>query len=367
MNLTEYQRQAFTTAKIDWSDARKQHIPSFGIVGELGSVTSEMKKRLRDGQAYTDAHENLIEEFGDLLWYVGALATRHGLQLEQLAKATKATNSKPTVYGHVYAMVNGFAKVMSAIDAIEGAQSRRANARLAQALSVALNSTLAAIKRERIDLEVVLKANLVKAKSMFGPSTVRPARCFDAKYASYERLPRRINVQFLERPRGTDRLEVVLRVNEMNIGDRLTDNAVKDDGYRFHDAFHLAYVAVLGWSPVVRATFRCKRKSNSKVDEVEDGARATIVEEAIAQTVFNYARGHSNLVGLDRIDHDILKLIQRMVRGLEVEKCALHEWQRAIFVGFEAFRHLMKHRGGWLMIDAENRSLSFSREGPVVG
>jgi NTP pyrophosphatase (non-canonical NTP hydrolase) len=367
MKLAEYQRQAFTTAKIDWSDSRKRHIPTFGIVGELGSVTSELKKWLRDGSAYTDGHENLIEEFGDLLWYMGAIATRHDLQLADLAKSEEKQAATRSTYGHVYAMVSAFAEVVAAVDAIDVASNSARKARLTRALSAALQATLAAMKRERVDLVRVLKANLAKAKSMFGPGSTRPARCFDAKYPSYERLPRQINIHFLERSRGPGRLEVVLRVNEMNIGDRLTDNAAKDDGYRFHDAFHLAYTAVLGWSPVVRATFRCKRKSNSAVDEVQDGARAAIVEEAIAQTVFNYARSHSMLKGIDRIDHGILKLIQRMVQGLEVEKCALHEWQRAIFVGYDAFRFLKEHRGGWLLLDAETQSLAYSREGPVLG
>lgn len=367
MNLADYQRQAFATAKIDWNDPKKRHIPAFGIVGELGSVTSELKKGLRDGKAYTDGHKNLVEEFGDLLWYVGAVATRHDLQLVELATAPRVAGSTRTTYGHVYAMVRSFADVIAAVDAVDAAPSKSRNARLARALSAALQTTLTAMKRERLDVDRVLKANLAKAKSMFGPSSPRPARCFDATYASYERLPRRVTVQFVERSRGSGRVEVVLRVGELNIGDRLTDNAAKDDGYRFHDAFHLGYAAVLGWSPVVRTTFRCKRKSNPSVDEVQDGARAAIVEEAIAQTVFNYARGHSNLVGLDRIDHGLLKLIQRMVRGLEVEKCALHEWQRAIFVGFEAFRQLKQHRGGWLVLDAETQSLAYSREGPVLG
>jgi hypothetical protein len=117
-------------------------------------------------------------------------------------------------------------------------------------------------------------------------------------------------------------------------------------------------------SPVTRAIFRCKRKSDPQKDEIEDGARAIIVEEAIAHTVFNYALGHSMLKNLDRLDHNILNLIGRMVRNLEVKDCQLHEWQRAVLVGFQAFRSLSKNRGGWLLLDAETRSLNYSREGP---
>lgn len=367
MNLDEYQKRAFATAQIDWGDPRKRHIPTFGVVGELGSLTSELKKTLRDGKAYTDGTRNVVEEFGDLLWYVGAVASRHQLYLQALADSVPRVEVPRGPFGHIYAMVSAFARLVAVAPDLGTDLTRAERRRVARALGQALRATLLAIGRERLDLGAVLRQNLRKVTGVFGPEVIRPARCFDASFPTYERLPRSIGVQFLERERGPGRLEIVLRINDINIGDRLTDNAKDDDGYRFHDAFHLAYAAVLGWSPVVRATLRCKRKSDSHVDEVQDGARAAIVEEAIAQTVFNYARGHTMLEGLARIDNGILKLIQRMVRGLEVSRCAPHEWQRAILVGFEAFRALKRNRGGWLVLDAETQRLTYSKEGPVVG
>jgi NTP pyrophosphatase (non-canonical NTP hydrolase) len=367
MTLDDYQRKAFATARINWNDPRGRHIPAFGVVGELGSLTTEIKKSIRDGEAYTEGPDNLTEEFGDLLWYVSAVASRHDLQLQILSRRTKPLTVRRSAFGHVYAMVSAVATLVALVEEYDAEPTARKKRLLAKALGTTLQTTLAAIQREKLDLAKVLRTNLRKGKGMFGASSVHAARCFDAKYPGYERLPRSMNVQFLERERGPGQVEVVLLVNHVNIGDRLTDNAHRDDGYRFHDAFHFAYAAVLGWSPVVRATLRCKRKSVPKIDEVQDGARAAIVEEAIAQTIFNYARGHSMLAGLDRIDHGILKLIQRMVRGLEVEKCELHEWQRAILVGFEAFRALKDNRGGWLILDAETRGLGYSSQGPVAG
>jgi MazG-like nucleotide pyrophosphohydrolase family protein len=367
VRLDEYQKRAFATAQIDWSDARKRHIPTFGVIGELGSLTSELKKTLRDGKAYTDGARNLVEEFGDLLWYLGAIASRHGLDLQAFARRPFTVRSPRSAFGHIYAVVSACAALIAVVPDLGVDLPAAQRRRLAQSLGLAVRTTLHAIQRQDINLNTVLTENLRKVNGAFGDGAVRPARCFDVRFPGYERLPRSIGIHFLERARGPGRIEVVLRVNDLNIGDRLTDNAKRDDGYRYHDAFHLGYAAVLGWSPVVRSTFRCKRKSDAHIDEVQDGARAAIVEEAIAQTVFNYARGHSMLEGLDRIDHNLLKLIQRMVRGLEVRRCALHEWQRAIFVGFEAFRALKRNRGGWLILDAETQSLTYSKEGPVVG
>jgi hypothetical protein len=62
----------------------------------------------------------------------------------------------------------------------------------------------------------------------------------------------------------------------------LTDNSRRVDAYRFHDAIHMGFMAVLGWSPTMRAALRLKRKSDQQTDECEDGARAIFAEEGLA-------------------------------------------------------------------------------------
>ena len=96
-------------------------------------------------------------------------------------------------------------------------------------------------------------------------------------------------------------------VDGVQMGDPLTDNAYKPDGYRFHDVFHLACAAVLGWSPVVRKLLGRKRRSQPELDEIEDGGRAIATEEGISALVFAYARDHNWLEGVTSVDYDILK------------------------------------------------------------
>jgi hypothetical protein len=368
MTLDEYQGKAFVTARIDWEDLAAREIPLLGVVGELGSVASEMKKGIRDGKAYTDARAHLAEEFGDLLWYIAAVATRHQLSLGTLSRQGSTPAESAGIYAHLYALVRAVADLVVAVQMHDSGPSLARKRKVEACLAGALTALLLAIRREKLKLNDVLSENLQKGESKFGPSPKEaPAPCFDRNFPTYERLPRELRIQVLERDRGGGRVEVILRSGDMNVGDRLTDNAAEDDGYRYHDVFHFAYAAVLGWSPVIRDLLRCKRKSNPKIDEVQDGARAAIVEEAIANTVFQYAQGHSLLRNLQHVDHAILQLICRMVRGLEVQGLAMHEWERAILVGFEAFRRLNEHRGGWLMLNAESRSLTYSRDGPVVG
>lgn len=83
---------------------------------------------------------------------------------------------------------------------------------------------------------------------------------FDADYEAAERFPRRVVAVFRGTREGS-RVEVRTEINGRIIGSALTDNAYQDDGYRFHDVFHLAYAAILGWSPVLRSLLRLKRQS----------------------------------------------------------------------------------------------------------
>jgi hypothetical protein len=150
----------------------------------------------------------------------------------------------------------------------------------------------------------------------------------------------------------------------INIGDRLTDNKFEEDDYRFHDVFHLAYAAILGWSPVTRALFRVKRKSTPTVDENQDGARAILIEEGIATWIFNHGLENHDFRYADGLDYPLLKAIRRFVAGYEVENCPLWQWEAAILEGFRVFRQLRKRRRGWIVADLRQRSIKFQETRP---
>ncbi len=86
MDFKEYQEKAKTTIQhYDVNDSVKTVIPFLGISGEAGSVLSELKKHLRDGNNYTSFEKNLRQELGDVLWYISAIATQNNLLLEDIA------------------------------------------------------------------------------------------------------------------------------------------------------------------------------------------------------------------------------------------------------------------------------------------
>lgn len=205
----------------------------------------------------------------------------------------------------------------------------------------------------KIPLQEIAQANAEKAESLYSAGGVI---VFDETYPVDERLPRKFTVNFYEKPleRG---VYVKISVNDVVIGDALTDNAHEDDGYRFHDVFHLAYAAILGWSPVTRSLLKRKRKSNSKIDEVEDGARASIIEEAVSILIFNQASDRGFYQDTSSIDIGLLKTIRRMVSGLEVKACTAKQWQNAIRQGYAAFAALKKYSGGNVVVDLDLQTI----------
>jgi len=208
--------------------------------------------------------------------------------------------------------------------------------------------------------------NADKVQSMFAPG--RPSPLHDEKDKLLEQFPRRFNVDFV----SIDNDTAVMLVNGMQLGDPLRDNADRSeqerhgviDGYRFHDCVHLAFAAVLGWSPVLRGLMKRKRKSNKAVDDAQDGARAQIVEEMVVKLAHSYAIGvdaRTLLHGRKHVTMDLLKLIQVLTGQLEVKTNKLWEWEKAILDGYRIFDQLRRSGRGRIRVDLTNRSVSFSK------
>ena len=87
MEFNDYQDKAKSTIqKYQTDKITNIVIPYLGIIGEAGSVISELKKKLRDGDSYTNFKNKLKEELGDVLWYISAIASQNNINLEDIAK-----------------------------------------------------------------------------------------------------------------------------------------------------------------------------------------------------------------------------------------------------------------------------------------
>lgn len=294
MDFYEYQKQAIDTGQA-LQNADGMAIAILGVVGEIGSLSSEYKKFLRDGESHRLFPERIAEELGDILWYLAAFANKFGL-----------------------------------------------------------------------DLNAIAEQNLEKCRDRWGWRNAQGgesnAFLFDNSLQEQERFPRKFEVRITEFAQdGSTKMQAF--VNAKQIGNDLTDNSYANDGYRFHDVFHLSYAAILGWSPVVRQMLGCKRKSHPKIDEIEDGGRAKVIEEAISALVFCYAQDHDFFEGITELDYELLKQVKNLTSGLEVSQRSLCDWEKAILAGYEVWRQVNQNGGGIISLDLNSRSISYRPSG----
>ena len=83
LTVADYAEQALTTDK--HSDGGSLTFPLLGLFGETGSLLSEVKKKQRDQKSYKGYAGAVVEELGDVLWYLTAVASRAGISLDEIA------------------------------------------------------------------------------------------------------------------------------------------------------------------------------------------------------------------------------------------------------------------------------------------
>ena len=205
-----------------------------------------------------------------------------------------------------------------------------------------------------LTLEEVADFNLSKTGRRWLPVGADKAarKLFDEDFPPSERLPRQMDIS-IEEESGI----AITTIDGAKYGDPLTDNRYDDDGYRFHDICHLSYASILGWSPTMRALMRRKRKSAPKVDEVEDGGRAIVIEEGISAMVFSYAERRNFLEGAEGVNYDLLRTIKDMTSHLEVRARTEGDWERAIMKGFYIWRQVKAKGRGRIYADLEQGTI----------
>jgi MazG C-terminal domain len=290
-------------------------VPMLGLAGEVGTLLVEEKKRYRRDSKIDDWPNFVSIELGDLLWYTATVVRHAGLGLEEVADR---------------------------------------------------------------DLE-----RAARSSSLSTDDTERKSS-FDAGFPATERVPRQLHLRFRERtvnyqavvtmtllaatpnafpngpiPQGAHKFQG-FKVGEA-LGNEVTDNSRRVDAYRYHDAIHFGFLAVLGWSPDLRGLLQVKRKSNSLIDETEDGARAIFAEEGIAAILAKQATLSRQFEAPTLVPEDLLDLIALVVEDLEVSNLPYRLWREAISQGFTVMRQLSEAGGGYVLADLDARSLQYSK------
>lgn len=379
LTFSEYQLQAQRT-DLRRHDKPDVTFPLLGLFGETGSLLSEVKKKQRDSVAYVGYEASVLEELGDVLWYLVAVSARANIGLDELAvnidrglEDWQSTGATDLRFDVLEAPASGIAAAPSAAferrllalagevgllmtDHYAGRLERNRSALKGRLIAI-LRALRDAAHEAGLTLEAAAKANLEKIFDRW-PTEKHYPPLFDTTFQEIEQLPRRLMIDISEVQVG-GRTVALLTRGGAPIGDPLTDNREGDDDYRFHDVFHLSYAAHLGWSPTLRRLLRVKRKSNPLIDEVQDGARAILIEEGIATFIFNHAQRLALFDGIDAIDYGLLKSVRSFVSGYEAERCPLWLWEEAILEGYRIFRQVRQHRGGRVTVDLVERSIRY--------
>lgn len=435
MLVSDYDRFVQQTDKTQGkSQSERRDIAIFGLAAEIGSVTAAIKKRLLAGNAtdgWSTPNDEIVHELGDVMWYCFALARianengkpvnifahdisnlrreiggdgeravklRYILDPKKRSAFLKAAELFPKLtrnmrfedYQNIAfltartsgkVLVGVCLAVLSQLTAElfrhdlpdielelnQAMESRPVNdilGEIAWHIS-ALASTYG------LSLEEIANANMTKVSQRY--KRTNPTQLHDRRFPKQEQFPRQFEVVVVSTSRGRSRMYL----DGKRLGDDLTDNAYEDDGYRFHDVMHFANVAKLGWSPVLRDLMKRKRKSKPRTDEVEDGARARIVEEAVIKAIHSEGvrlaqlrnpskRRDKQHLFLNRseISNHFLDFIRNFVAGLEVDKNQSWEWEDAIVDGYAIFHQLRNEGQGTIIVDLERRSVEFD---PRVG
>jgi NTP pyrophosphatase (non-canonical NTP hydrolase) len=366
--LNEYQRAAMQTDQNQRRGMDGLAFPLLGLFGEIGTLLSALKKKQRDKDSYVGYSEAVIEEFGDVLWYFSNVASRAALNIGDLAQRAfhdrenqngfeRDRSGSPNSPEFEAAVIALGGKVGLLLNQFSAGKLGNDRDLLADHLANVFYALVQAASVADVDLQEAARNNIQKVYSRW-PKTREHTPLFDINFEESEQLPRKIEMHIVE-TQVAGKTCVIQLCNDVEIGSRLTDNKIIEDDYRFHDVFHLAYAAILGWSPCLRALFKVKRKSKPEVDETQDGARAILIEEGVSTLVFHHALRLNYFASVKSLDYPLLKAVRDFVSGYEVDQCPLWQWEQAILDGFEVFRKLRNHRRGVVVADLVERSITF--------
>jgi len=213
-----------------------------------------------------------------------------------------------------------------------------------------------------LTLDGIAVANLAKTATRWGDRDSGPAawtrpHLFDEGFPEAEQFPRQMTAEVSESVEANGLATVRLTIDGKAYGDPLSDNSTNDDGYRFHDVLHLVHIAMLSWSPTMRRLMKRKRKSQPTIDVAEDGARATIIDEGVVEMVFDYARRHDFLDGVERIDYELLRAVKRRTSSHEVSVRSVPEWEQAILEAYRIWRPIRAQGGERFRLDLVERKV----------
>ena len=322
MELDEFQERALQTKQYPLDKPEHASAAAFGLVQATGSIARLFKKHLYKNLDLNSYRDFLRRELGDLLWYTAIVAKAFKLDLEDIAqKNLEVTHS-------LYS---------DGPDSLAG-------------LPTFDDRPTGCPDTQRFPRRLVFRFG--EARKDDGPLTA----CITLVAAEPNAFP---DGPTTENGRGVAGFEV-----GKQLGDDLTDNSRRPDGYRFHDAIHMGFLAVLGWSPILRRLLKLKRKYDPTIDESQDGARAAFAEEGLSHILARLSEKRQSFQTPGSVDGITLEIFDEATSELEVNELPKWLWRVAILRAFVVLQQLNDAHGGYVIADLDQRTLIFQTTYP---
>ena len=345
-----------------------------GLFGEIGSFLAIYKKMARGEKSnLIKAKKDVVEELGDIFWYFILLCIKSKIDLNKLLSTFQHKELEKN--GKKLTLVTNFASApfvqvidetdqLPTLDSHDLLVTSKILLELIESDEIEVSfqnffiNYLSIINKLNISLKEILEANILKINDRFIPIEDLDLTKyeFDKGFSEEKKKKKIFEIKFVTKANKKS----YMKLNNVFIGDALNNNHRDDDGYKYHDVFHLAFATVLHWSPTFRALIKHKRKSNPQIDETEDSGRAIVIEEGLSAWLFaKHKLDKIDLTNENNITYGMLKTIREFVHGYEVEKCPLQLWVSAITQGYSVFNQLSSHKGGIVKCDLVNRKITF--------
>lgn len=175
-----------------------------------------------------------------------------------------------------------------------------------------------------------------------------------------DQLPQIFEVEFKEVEKdGTPHVSVFY--NGMQIGNDLDDNTNTEDGYRYHDCFHLIYFVRFGSSHVMDVLLGIEQNKKMQrppqreiVTEMQ-----TSVEEALPLMSFNL-RQKETWVKADKPVPAFLDIMCDLAKTAHIDPVPSHKEMSDLIGDFYKNIDLLHHnRGGILVCDRTHKTVTY--------
>lgn len=221
--------------------------------------------------------------------------------------------------------------------------------------------TTALATTARLDLGEVDSARLATLDDACIAVTCAAPAAFDADCCEAQQLSLQLTFRFDENTDPTGRRVVTVNLTSTQrpaadrpaaatgshplqpgdrLGEPLTDDVHRPDGYRFHDAIYLGSFTALSWVANLQALLGRKRESHPIVDEGEGNARATFTEDGLAAVRARLAEPRVRFRRYHAVTRHIVDSVRAATAGYEVAPAPGWPWCQVICFGLRMMYQL---------------------------